>query len=242
MQLGFRDSMKLAQEYATVFDHDDFYNYDLVVCPSISSFLLNAEVLKEARLTLGVQDVFWKDKGSFTGCESPKFLHEAGCRYAIIGHSERRQHLVETDEMIHNKINGALSNNIIPILCVGETLHERQQHKTDHVIMNQVIKALRGIDLIPSEQIVIAYEPVWVIGTGQAIEPADAEHVFRIINQVVIDLFPLTIARNNVRIIYGGSVVGDNAGEFAKLEHFSGFLVGSASLNAEEFKNIIKAV
>jgi len=241
MNLGYRDSMKLAQEFAGTFDQDEFHDYDIVVCPSTSSLLLNAEILKEASLSFGVQDVFWEDKGSFTGCESPKFLHEAGCRYAIIGHSERREYLGETDEMAHKKIKSALLHNITPILCVGETLSERQQHKTDNVIMRQVTKALQGIDLIPSEQIVIAYEPVWVIGTGQAIEPADAGHVFKIINQAVIDLFPLTIARSNVRIIYGGSVDGENASEFAKLEHFSGFLVGGASLKAEEFKNIIKA-
>lgn len=239
MQLGYRDSMKLAQEFAQAFDHDEFYDNDIVVCPSTSSLLLNAEVLKEARLSLGSQDVFWQDSGSFTGCESPKFLHEAGCRYAIIGHSERREYLGETDEMVHKKIKSALSNNLTPILCVGEILSERQQHKTDNVVMHQVTKALRGIDLIPSEQIVIAYEPVWVIGTGQAIEPADAGHVFKIINQAVIDLFPLTIARNNVRIIYGGSIDGENASDFAKLEHFNGFLVGGASLKTEEFKKIV---
>jgi len=210
-----------------------------VVCPSSSSFLLIAEVLKEAGITMGAQDLFWEDQGAFTGCESPKFLHEAGCRYAIIGHSERRRHLGETNEMIHKKTKAAISAGIAPILCVGETAEERRQGKTDHVILSQVIGALSGIDLIPGEQIVIAYEPVWVIGSGQAIEPAEAEHAFRIINQAVIDLWPLTVRRNNVRIIYGGSVDGSNAVDFARLDHFNGFLVGEASLKAEELAKIV---
>lgn len=241
MNLNYRDSMRLAREFAETMAKKRSHDQDIVVCPSISSFLLIAEILKEAGVKMGVQDVFWEDKGAYTGCESPKFLHEAGARYAIIGHSERRQHLAETDEMIHQKIKATLEAGIIPILCVGETAEERRAHRTDHIIASQVIKALSGIDLIPSEQIVVAYEPVWVIGSGQAIEPAEAEHAFRLINQSVIDLWPLTIRQNNVRIIYGGSVDGANASDFTKLDHFKGFLVGGASLKAEEFVKIANA-
>lgn len=239
MSLDFRDSLKLAREFSDAFDTKA--DKEVVVCPSTSNFLLIAEVLKEAGIKMGAQDLFWEDRGAYTGCESPKFLYEAGCRYAIIGHSERRQYFKETDEMVHRKIKAALSAGITPILCVGETAEERRAHRTDHVILSQVIGALKGIDLIPSEQIVIAYEPIWVIGSGQAIEPHQAEHAFRIINQAVIDLWPLTIRQNNVRIIYGGSADGSNAADFTRLEHFNGFLVGGASLKAEEFNKIINA-
>jgi len=241
MNLGFRDSMKLAREFGDAFGGGQFSGKEIVVCPSASSFLLIAEVLKEAGIKLGVQDIFWEDRGAYTGCESPKFLYEAGCRYSIIGHSERRQYFQESEGMIHKKVKAALSAGITPVLCVGETADERRAGRTDHVILNQVIKALSGIDLIPSEQIVIAYEPVWVIGSGQAIEPAEAEHAFRIIHQAVIDLWPLTIRRNNVRIIYGGSVDGANAADFSGLDHFKGYLVGGASLQAEEFVKITNA-
>jgi len=240
MSLDFRDSMKLAREFGDVIDISA--DKDIVVCPSTSNFLLIAEVLKEAGIKMGVQDLFWEDRGAYTGCESPKFLYEAGCRYAIIGHSERRKYFGETDVMVHKKIKAALSAGINPILCVGETADERRANRTDHVILSQVIGALKGIDLIPSEQIVIAYEPVWVIGSGQAIEPHQAEHAFRIINQAVIDLLPLTIRQNNVRIIYGGSVDGSNAADFIGLDHFNGFLVGGASLKAEEFVKITSVI
>ncbi|MFA5020517.1 MAG: triose-phosphate isomerase [Patescibacteria group bacterium] len=240
MKLGYRDSRRLAEEFADAFQRENFSAVDLAVCPSASSFLLVAEILKESGIALGAQDIFWEDQGAFTGCESPKFLHEAGGRYAIIGHSERRQFLGETDGMIHQKIKAALAAGLTPILCVGETAEERRNYQTDQVIFNQTLKALSGIDLIPSEQLIIAYEPVWVIGTGRAIEPEEAEHAFRIINQAVIDLWPLTIRRNNVRIIYGGSVDEANAANFAQIEHFKGFLVGGASVKTEEFKKIVE--
>lgn len=240
--MGYRDSMKLAREFGDAFAGGRFGDQDIVVCPSTSSFLLAAEVFKEARIKLGVQDLFWEDRGAFTGCESPKFLYEAGCRYAIIGHSERRQNFGETDAMIHKKAKAALEAGITPILCVGETFAERQAGRTDSVIMGQVTKALSGIDLIPGEQIVIAYEPVWVIGSGRAIEPAEAGHVFRIINQAAVDLWPLTIRQNNVRIIYGGSVDGANAADFAKLDYFKGFLVGGASLSIEKFMAVADSI
>ncbi|MFA6526688.1 MAG: triose-phosphate isomerase [Candidatus Buchananbacteria bacterium] len=242
MNLGYRDSMKLARDFADVIGSDGVNGKDVIVCPSASSFLLISEVLKEAGVKMGAQDLFWENEGEYTGCESPKFLHEAGCRYAIIGHSERRRHLGEANEQIHKKIKAALEVGITPILCVGETAEERRNHRTDHVILSQVISALKGIDLIPSEQIIIAYEPVWVIGSGQAIEPHEAEHAFRIIHQAIIDLWPLTIRQNNVRIIYGGSVDGSNAKDFTNLDHFNGFLVGGASLKAEEFLAIVNLI
>jgi triosephosphate isomerase (TIM) len=240
MNLGYRDSLKLAEDLVKAIPEEELYKKDVVVCPSILSLLIVAEIFKKHHLVMGAQDAFWEEQGAFTGCESPKFLWEAGCRLAIIGHSERRQNLQETDEMANKKIKAALSAKLAPVLCVGETYEERAATRTDSVIMNQVIKALAGIELLASEQLVIAYEPVWVIGSGRPIEPKEAEHAFRIIYQTLLDLFPLTIIQNNIRIIYGGSIDGATAGDFTDLEYFGGFLVGSASLHAEEFASIIK--
>lgn len=242
MNVSYRDSLRLIEELSTLMPENQLDLKDVVICPSTSSFLLIAERLKQQNFSLGVQDIFWEDRGAFTGCESPKFLSEAGARYAIVGHSERREHLGETNEMVHKKIQACLENKITPILCVGENYEERQAGRTDQVILTQTIKALSGIDLIPSEEIIIAYEPVWVIGGGRPIESAEAEHAFRIIYQAVIDLWPLTIVQNNVRIIYGGSVDGASVQAFLGLEHFAGFLVGGASLRPQEFISIVKQI
>jgi len=242
MKLNYQQSKTLAQELANLANPVDTSNNDIVVCPLHSAFLLVKEILKDSGIKMGVQDIFWEESGAFTGCESPKFLADAGCQYAIIGHSERRQYLGETNEWIHKKIKGALDNGIVPILCVGETFSERQQGLTDYIILNQVIKALSGIDLVAGEELVIAYEPVWVIGSGRAIDPAEAEQAFRVIRQAVIDLWPLTIVETNVRIIYGGSIDASNFREFIDLEYFAGFLVGGASLSSQEFWQIIKNI
>jgi triosephosphate isomerase len=240
MNLGFRDSRKLAEELTEQMPEKELAEKEIVICPSSGSLLLVAEVLKNHLFTMGAQDAFWEDKGAFTGCESPKFLYEAGCRYVIVGHSERRQHLIETDEMVHKKTKAVVEAGMTPIICVGETHNERSRGLTDHVIMTQTIKALSGLDLTANENLIIAYEPVWVIGSGRAIEPQEAEQAFKIINQALLDLFPNSIIKNNVRIIYGGSIDGKNAGEFINLDNFGGFLVGGASLRPEEFISIIK--
>lgn len=240
MNLSFRESLKLVQELIKTVPERELSQKDVVLCPSLSSFLLVAEMIKKSSFALGCQDIFWEEKGAFTGCESPKFLFEAGCRLAIIGHSERRENLKETDEMIHKKTKAALAGGLMPVICVGETYQQRIEGRTDNIIMSQTVKALSGLSLLPKEQLVISYEPVWVIGSGRPIEPTEAEHAFRIIYQSLLDLFPLTIIRNNIRIIYGGSVDGKNAGEFIGLDHFDGFLVGGASLKPEEFTSIIK--
>lgn len=242
MNLDYRGSMRLAEDLLREVNPALVEEKDIVICPSHSVFLLTAEILRESGVAIGAQDIFWEEKGAFTGCESPQFLAEAGCQFVIVGHSERRQYLGETDEIVNKKIQGCLDNKIAPILCVGETADDRRNNSTDNVLFRQVTNALKNIDLIPDEQIVIAYEPVWVIGSGRTIEPEEAEHAFKIINQALIDLAPLTIIRSSVRIVYGGSIDSSNFKDFTDLEHFSGFLVGGASLKAEEFINIAKQI
>ncbi|MFA6918780.1 MAG: triose-phosphate isomerase [Patescibacteria group bacterium] len=215
---------------------------EVVICPSFSAMSLVSEQIKKSNLILGSQNISWMEKGAFTGEESVGNVQEFDCKYAIVGHSERRQNLGETDEMINKKISICLNEGITPIFCIGETFQEKQDGTTDHKLYAQIREGLKKIDLLPHENMVVAYEPIWAIGTGQAITPADAEKAFKLIYQNLIDLWPLTIVNNNVRIIYGGSVDENNSQEFAQIDMINGFLVGGASLNSDKFSQIIKNI
>lgn len=213
---------------------------DAVLCPSFVALSVVKNRLSKTyglktKISLGAQDCFWEERGSYTGEISPLSLKEAGCKYVIIGHSERREHLQEKGWMIHRKIKLALEAGLTPILCVGETFDERRVGAKDYVIIEQVSEALEGIDLRPHQQLVIAHEPVWVIGSGQTVSPEEAEYVNQVILQRVRDLYPPPIIRNNIRIIYGGSVDSDNIQNFLGQETIDGFLIGGASLKADEF-------
>jgi len=240
MSLDHRGALRLSQEISELVTDDILNNKEVAVCPSSSQILLVGEMLRDSLISLGCQDVFWIDEGAFTGCESPEFLYHAGVRLAIIGHSERRKFLKETDEMVNLKIQSALANDLTPIVCIGESESERLAGHSDSRLVSQLNSALRGVQLSPKQQMIIAYEPIWAIGTGRPIEPDQAEHSFRVIYHTLLDLFPLTIVQNNIRIAYGGSVNGSNAKDFVDLDYFGGFLVGGASLRAEEFISIIK--
>lgn len=212
---------------------------EIVVCPSFIGLSQVSEVLKKSKIKLGAQDAFWQSKGAYTGEISPSVLKEIGCEYVIIGHSERRGCLGETDEMVNRKLAAVLANNLTPIICIGETLEEWHEGRTHYVVLNQLTKAFKNIHLIQDEQLVVAYEPVWAIGAGRPVEPEEAQLVFESIRQTLIDLYPLSFVNNNVRLIYGGSVDGKNAGGFSRLDLCSGFLVGGASLDSAEFIRII---
>jgi triosephosphate isomerase len=215
---------------------------EVVVCPSFLSLSEVAGVLGGSQLRLGCQDVFWQDSGSYTGEVSPKFLSELGCRYAIIGHSERRLFLGESDEVINKKVLAVLDSGLTPIICIGESSAERRAGQAHNVVLGQLVAALRDVDLVASEQMVISYEPVWAIGTGQVATPAMVGEMLGLIYQTLIDLYPLTIVKNNARLIYGGSVDADNISSFAAIDLCRGFLVGGASLAADEFYKIVSLV
>lgn len=222
-------------------------NKDIVICPSFSALSQVSDKIGKSNLILGSQNVSWMEKGAFTGEESIKNIEEFGCQYAIVGHSERRQNLGETDEMVNKKIKICLDEGITPIFCIGETLQEKQEGMTDHKLYTQIKEGLKNIDLLPHENIVIAYEPIWAISANRAVtphdvEPAEAEKVFKFIYQNLVDLWPLTIVNNNVRIIYGGSVDENNSKDFAQIDIINGFLVGGASLNSDKFSQIIKNI
>lgn len=213
---------------------------DLVLCPSYLGVMGVAKEIAKSEISLGAQDIFWENRGAFTGGISPKFLKSAGADYVIIGHSERRAQ-GETDEMINKKIASALLAGLTPIFCLGENMEHRREGRTDHVIMKQVQAGLQGIDLLHSEQLIIAYEPLWAIGTGHPASPEDALGVFHLIKHLILDLWPVTVVNNNVRFVYGGSVESDNAKSFLKTPLCGGLLVGGASLDAEKLLKISQA-
>lgn len=236
MKLGIDDSLALAKALKRLRVGDQ----KVVVCPSFVSLTDVGGVLKGTKIALGAQDCFWESEGAFTGEISAKQIRQVGCQYVIIGHSERRHVLKETDEMIHKKIRMAVSAGLTPIVCVGETFDERQNGAKDYILIQQTTRALQGIEIDSAQQIIIAYEPVWVIGSGQAIEPAEAESTHQVIRQTLFDLFPATVVNSNIHIVYGGSVDADNVAGFTGLAHTSGVLVGGASLNVDAFAAIIK--
>lgn len=213
----------------------------VVLCPSFESIAVAKNALENSGIKLGAQDCFWEDKGAYTGEVSPMVLKSLGCEYVIIGHSERRRELRESDKDVNRKTAAAWRVGLTPVICVGETFEERQTGKKDFVIMNQVTKALEDLAWPSDGNLIIAYEPVWVIGSGQAVEPAEAEHVAMVIRQVLLDYFSAENAQK-VKVIYGGSVNVDNVADFTGSSAIDGILVGNASLVAENFIELIKKV
>lgn len=241
MKLGIEKSVGLAKEFKEI-----FYNFkagEIIVCPSTIAISKTSEVLSETNIKLGGQNVFWEESGSYTGEISPEMLIESGCDYVIIGHSERRKYLLENYAMIHQKLKEVLyTDKLTPIICIGEENEDRKTDQRDIVLVEQLQQALGGIDLIGNQQVVVAYEPIWAIGSGIAIEPSEAEYAHKIIHLALKDMFDLEIANNNFRIIYGGSVTSENVNGFVNLEHLDGLLVGGSSLDAGEFRKIAEVI
>ncbi|MFA4871922.1 MAG: triose-phosphate isomerase [Patescibacteria group bacterium] len=215
---------------------------DVVICPSFIGLSAVGEVINKTNIKLGAQDVFWQERGPYTGAISPRAIKEAGGEYVIIGHSERRKFFGETNELINKKIAACLDYGLTPIVCLGETLNERQDGRTDNVILGQLNEAFLNIDLVDREEIIISYEPVWAIGTGHIAGAETVSYVLNLIEHAIFNLWPNHIAANNLRLIYGGSVEGGRIDEFIKLDLLNGFLVGGASLDADKFIGIINKI
>ncbi len=211
---------------------------EVVIAPAFTALRAVYDVIKVSRVTLAAQNMFYEEKGAYTGEISPLMLKDAGCTYAIIGHSERRKYFHETDETVNLKIKKCLALGLKPILCVGETLEEREQGVTEFVVGNQVKRGLYGVKDLGD--VVVAYEPVWAIGTGKNALPIEAEEVHRFIRQVVGVTFG--DACKELRILYGGSVTPENIADLIDMEDIDGALVGGASLKAENFLGIIRKV
>lgn len=212
---------------------------DVVVCPPFTALAETLEVISESNIKLGAQNVHWEEEGAFTGEVSCKMLKDAGCAYVIIGHSERRQFFHETNETVNKKIKAALKNKLLPIICVGETLAQRDSGKTFEVLTDHVQNGLAGITAEDMENIIIAYEPVWAIGTGKTATPAQAQEVHKFIRGLLFKMYGKDVS-DGVRIQYGGSVKPDNIVELMKQPDLDGALVGGASLKIESFSDIVK--
>lgn len=218
----------------------DASGVEIVVCPPFTALGAVRDALRGSNIELAAQNMHWEDEGAFTGEVSAVMLRNLGCMYVILGHSERRTYFGETDESVNRKVKSALSNDLLPIICVGETLKEREEGKTEEVVTRQTKAALDGIKTSGAERIVIAYEPVWAIGTGRTASADEANRVIRIIRSTVAEVFNSRIA-GEVRIQYGGSVKPGNARELFSQSDIDGALVGGASLNASDFAAIVKA-
>jgi len=213
----------------------DFENIELLICPPFIDIPVAVEKTKNSNVKIGGQNCFYKNEGAYTGEISPKMLKEAGCEYVIIGHSERRHIFGESDELINKKVLAAVQEGLRVILCVGETLEEREGGLTFTVVESQLKLGLSGAEEFLGS-IEIAYEPVWAIGTGVPAKPEDAEEVHKFIYSVLEEINP-KVAKN-VRVLYGGSVKPGNAEAILSQPHIKGVLVGGASLDPESFSKI----
>ena len=213
---------------------------DLAVCPPFVYIPAVAEVLSGTVIAVGAQDVFYENEGAFTGEVSAAMLKDVGCRYVIIGHSERRHVIGESDELINRKVLKALSDGLDVIFCVGELLAEREANKTDDVVRRQVSVGLEGVSADAMSHVTIAYEPVWAIGTGKVATPQRAQDVHAMIRSLIEKRYNRGIAQA-VRIQYGGSVKPQNAREILAQPDVDGALVGGAALKAADFAGIVKA-
>ncbi len=214
-------------------------NVEIVVCPPFISLQTVKDVLAGSNIGLGAQNVFWEKNGAFTGEVSAPMLKSVGCAYVIIGHSERRTYFGETDSTVNKRIFASLTEGLKPIVCVGETLEEREAGKTFDVIKRQITGGLANLSTEQMVPVVIAYEPVWAIGTGKTATPAQAQEVHAFIRQLLKELFGQATA-DATRLQYGGSVKPENAAELMSQPDIDGALVGGASLKAETFEKIIK--
>jgi triosephosphate isomerase (TIM) len=212
---------------------------EVVFCPPFTALSTVKEMLKGTPHGLAAQDLYWKEQGAFTGEVSPLMLKDIGCDYVIIGHSERRQYFGETDATVNQKVKAALAVGIKPIICVGESLAQREAGETDTLIKSQTEKALEGIDASAIPTTVIAYEPIWAIGTGKSSSAADANQVIGLIRNTVANLFGKAAAEQ-MRIQYGGSVKPENIKEYMSQPEIDGALVGGASLEVEPFLKLIR--
>jgi len=231
------EALVLANEINRAFVDEN--SCDVVLCPPFTALLEVSEVLTDSNVSLGAQNMHWEAQGAYTGETSAPMLIDTGCKYVIIGHSERRQFFAETNATVNKKIKAAMQNKLIPIVCVGETLAERESNKTFNVIKEQVLGAFAGISNIDASNVVLAYEPVWAIGTGKNATSKQAEEVHLFIRNLMAELYGREIA-DSIRIQYGGSVKAENVEELMKEKDIDGALVGGASLKANSFIEIIR--
>ena len=213
---------------------------DVVVCPPFTSLRAVSQVLEGSSIALGAQNMHWESEGAYTGETSPQMILTCGCTYVILGHSERRQYFAETDLIVNQKLKVALREGLSPIVCVGESLEQREADQVEQVVLGQVEAALQNIAAEEVGSVTLAYEPVWAIGTGKTATAAQAEEVHALIRGFLVQSCGQAAAAQ-IRIQYGGSVNPENAAELFAQNNIDGGLIGGASLKAESFAAIVKA-
>lgn len=216
----------------------DIDDVDIAICAPATALAPLSKVTAGTNVSLGAEDMHWEEEGAYTGEISPLILKDVGCEYVILGHSERRDYFGETDEDVNKKVQTALKHSLKPIICVGESLSQREAEETKDVVKNQVLAALDGVNTDDLEVITIAYEPLWAIGTGKSAGTKEANEVIKYIRDVLRNEFGKVA--DSMRIQYGGSVKPHNISEFMATSDIDGALVGSASLEAQSFADIVK--
>ncbi|WP_020401754.1 triose-phosphate isomerase [Gracilimonas tropica] len=211
---------------------------DVLVCPPFVSIGMAVKYLYDTDIQVGAQNLHFEENGAFTGEISGSMLTESGCNYVIIGHSERRQYFGETDETVNKRVHKAIEHKLAPIVCVGESLEQRQKEEHFELVKNQVKKALEGVSEAEVRDVVIAYEPIWAIGTGETATPEQAQVMHEYIRTVLSDLYSEEVA-DQINILYGGSMKPANAKELLSQPDVDGGLIGGASLDADSFSEII---
>jgi triosephosphate isomerase len=234
-------SLKEAEKFASEFplDPELLRKVEVVICPPFTALQIVSESIKGTVIKLGAQNMHPAEEGAFTGEVSPLMLNDLGCTYVILGHSERRHVFKESNQFVNDKVKAALNHGIRPIICVGETLEERERGETRQICRKQLLDALSAIEIDEPSLISIAYEPVWAIGTGRNADPRDAEEVISYLRQLLGDKYGASLA-GGIRILYGGSVKPGNIAQFMQQENLDGALVGGASLEIDSFYKIIQ--
>ena len=236
MHMTAQEAADLAAAMRKGLDPD--LKHEVLLAPTFTALHAVNAVLAGSKIFLSSQDVCWEEKGAFTGAVSPSQIKDAGCTHAIIGHSERRKVFLETDEVINKKMKAAIKANIVPVLCIGETLEERESQKTYRVLETQLTGAFAGITAAEAATTVIAYEPVWAIGTGKTATPDQAQDAHVFVRNQMERIYGKGYAEA-VRILYGGSVKADNIDELMAQPDIDGALVGGESLKADKFLRVI---
>lgn len=239
MNVGSRESVALARGVLLALKGKKRLP-EVVVCPPAVALGEVRKIVARSHASLGAQNVFWEESGAFTGEVSPRMLVELGVSHVIVGHSERRRLFGETDEAVNRKVAATLSAGLIPIVCVGEDSTARQGGKEREFVASQIRSALKGLRLRQKERILLAYEPIWAIGTGTAAEPSDAVAMHGLIRSLATDLLPGAKA-SQISVLYGGSADGANAYAFLREDEIDGLLVGGASVRLTEFGKILDA-
>lgn len=215
-------------------------NVDVIICTPFTSLYAVSQIVKDSKIMLGAQNMFYEDQGAYTGEISPLMLKSTGCKYVILGHSERRTYFGETDDIVNKKVKKAIEKDLTPIMCIGETLQERESGITNQIVEKQVRGGLNGLSPEEISKVIIAYEPVWAIGTGKTATPAQAQDVHKFIRDLISKISNDKVASNLI-IQYGGSMKPENAKELLSQPDIDGGLIGGACLKVDSFYGIITA-